>query len=385
MPAMEAHHSRGEHPLCGPNPGLLGGSCDPSDRVGLPPRPPHRRPAGCLPARRAPTRQQGADQLDRLALAPSGTRPDGSGVRGSGARREASETRWRRPRSHRRGVVLLDGQTLGPPVAYHASSARGTDGTVTRTAVTECQEDGMTPPKAVSAPREPATSSMTSVAEESLETRARKALVDWLTKEHPAPGQPVPVREFARRLGMSRTPVRSAVGRLYERGLLAYDPVAGFTVAIPSLSSIYELFELRLMLESHALRLFGERTDREPPARLRELVDEADVLARESVEDHTRYIDFRENDSRFHRAMVELGGLPRLLELHDDLHLSIHVTRTGMEAPITASRLNTAVSEHRAVVDALERGDRSAARDLLEAHILRVRDQTIAFLARPTI
>ncbi|MFB4419524.1 GntR family transcriptional regulator [Streptomyces sp. NBC_01166] len=243
----------------------------------------------------------------------------------------------------------------------------------------------MTPPKAVSAPREPATSSMTSVAEESLETRARKALVDWLTKEHPAPGQPVPVREFARRLGMSRTPVRSAVGRLYERGLLAYDPVAGFTVAIPSLSSIYELFELRLMLESHALRLFGERTDREPPARLRELVDEADVLARESVEDHTRYIDFRENDSRFHRAMVELGGLPRLLELHDDLHLSIHVTRTGMEAPITASRLNTAVSEHRAVVDALERGDRSAARDLLEAHILRVRDQTIAFLARPTI
>ncbi|WP_320774769.1 GntR family transcriptional regulator [Streptomyces sp. CRN 30] len=247
----------------------------------------------------------------------------------------------------------------------------------------------MTPPKAASArpePASPSTSSSTSPAsEESLETQARKALVDWLTKEHPAPGQPVPVREFARRLGMSRTPVRSAVGRLYERGLLAYDPVAGFTVAIPSLSSIYELFELRLMLESHALRLFAERTDREPPARLRELVDEADELARESVADHTRYIDFRENDSRFHRAMVELGGLPRLLELHDDLHLSIHVTRTGMEAPITAARLNTAVAEHRAVVDALERGDRQAARDLLEAHILRVRDQTIAFLARPTI
>lgn len=242
----------------------------------------------------------------------------------------------------------------------------------------------MTPPKAASARQEPAPPTAPA-SEESLESRARQALVDWLTKEHPAPGQPVPVREFARRLGMSRTPVRSAVGRLYERGLLAYDPVAGFTVAIPSLSSIYELFELRLMLESHALRLFADRTDLETPTRLRELVDEADDLARLSIEDHTRYIDFRENDGRFHRAMVELGGLPRLLELHDDLHLSIHVTRTGMEAPITASRLNTAVSEHRAVVDALERGDRQAARDLLEAHILRVRDQTIAFLARPRI
>ncbi|MFC5805051.1 GntR family transcriptional regulator [Streptomyces formicae] len=240
----------------------------------------------------------------------------------------------------------------------------------------------MNPPRTAAA-HEDAAASAAPRPDESLESRARQALVDWLTKEHPSPGQPVPVREFARRLGMSRTPVRSAVGRLYERGLLAYDATAGFTVAIPSLSSLYELFELRLMLESHSLRLFAERTDLEPPAKLRELVDEAEELGRLSLKDHSRYIEFRDNDSRFHRAIVELGGLPRLLELHDDLHLSIHVTRAGMEAPITASRLDTAVAEHRAVVDALEAGDRLRARDLLEAHVLRVRDQTIAFLARP--
>ncbi|MEO3753120.1 GntR family transcriptional regulator [Streptomyces sp. B6B3] len=242
----------------------------------------------------------------------------------------------------------------------------------------------MISPRATSAQGGSASGSASSPGpEESLESHARRALVEWLTKEHPAPGQPVPIREFARRLGMSRTPVRSAVGRLYERGLLAYDPTAGFTVAIPSLSSIYELFELRLMLESHSLRLFAERTDREPPARLRELVDEAEELARLSLQDPDRYIEFRENDSGFHRALVELSGLPMLLELHDDLLLNIHVTRTGMVAPITGSRLNAAVSEHRAIVDALERGDRLVARDLLEAHILRVRDQTLAFLARP--
>ncbi|MDT0444737.1 GntR family transcriptional regulator [Streptomyces johnsoniae] len=240
----------------------------------------------------------------------------------------------------------------------------------------------MISPRTTSAQQGSASSSAAPAAE-SLENHARRALVEWLTKERPAPGQPVPVREFARRLGMSRTPVRSAVGRLYERGLLAYDATAGFTVAIPSLSSLYELFELRLMLESHSLRLFAERTDREPPARLRELVDEAGELARLSLRDPERYIEFRENDSAFHRSLVELGGLPMMLDLHDDLHLSIHVTRTGLEAPITASRLNAAVSEHRAIVDALESGDRLGARELLESHILRVRDQTIAFLARP--
>src|SRR5690606_30099592 len=55
-------------------------------------------------------------------------------------------------------------------------------------------------------------------SEGSLESRAHKALVAWLTEKNPQPGRPVPIREFARRLGMSRTPVRSAGGRLYERG-----------------------------------------------------------------------------------------------------------------------------------------------------------------------
>lgn len=218
---------------------------------------------------------------------------------------------------------------------------------------------------------------------ESLESRAHRALVEWLTREHPTPGQPVPVREFARRLGMSRTPVRSAVGRLFERGLLAYDPVAGFTVAIPALSTLYELFELRLMIESHSLRLFAERTDVKPPETLRELVEEAESLAKVVVAQPERYIDFRDNDSRFHRAIVKLAGLPKLLSLHDDLHLSIHITRAGMEAPLNQGRLDAAVEEHRAVVDALESGERERARELLEGHILRVRDQTIVFLSRP--
>jgi DNA-binding GntR family transcriptional regulator len=221
--------------------------------------------------------------------------------------------------------------------------------------------------------------------DENLEAQAHRALVEWLTHEHPLPGQPVPIREFARRLGMSRTPVRSAVGRLYERGLLSYDPVAGFTVAVPSLSSVYELFELRLMIESHSLRLYGERPDEKPPGVLRDLVDEAAALAEEAFSNQERYIDFRDNDGRFHREMVKLAGFPKLLALYDDLHLGIHITRAGLEAPITHVRLDTAVEEHDAIVTALESGDAARARELLEAHILRVRDQTIVFLSRPRL
>lgn len=220
---------------------------------------------------------------------------------------------------------------------------------------------------------------------QSLEDQAHQAVVDWLTKENPTPGQPVPVREFARQLGMSRTPVRSALGRLFERGLLSYDPAAGFTVAVPELSTLYELFELRLMIESHSLRVFAERPDLKPPEILRPLANEAQQLAANVVRQPELYIGFRNNDSAFHRTLVRMAGLPKLLAMYDDLHLSIHVTRAGLEAPLTQGRLDAAVDEHMAIVDALEDGERERARELLEAHILRVRDQTIVFLSRPRL
>ena len=222
-----------------------------------------------------------------------------------------------------------------------------------------------------------------SASQTTLENRAHEALVVWLTEEHPQPGQTVPIREFARKLGMSRTPVRSAVGRLHERGLLSYDSVAGFTVAVPSLSSLYELFELRLMIESHSLRRYTEQEGPSAPQLLDDLVSQASDLAEAAMEDPAQYIAFRENDSMFHRTLVEMSGLPRLLALHDDLHLSIHVTRAGMEAPLNRDRLQAAVREHQEVVEALKAGDGAAAREALESHILRVRDQTIVFLSRP--
>ena len=120
-------------------------------------------------------------------------------------------------------------------------------------------------------------------------------------------------------------------------------------------------------------------------AGVRSLVDEAAELAERAVDDQSAYIAFRDNDTRFHRSLVELAELPRLLEMHSDLHLSIHITRAGLEAPLTHARLDTAVDEHRQIVEALEAGDLTAAQDALENHILRVRDQTIVFLSRPRV
>lgn len=55
-----------------------------------------------------------------------------------------------------------------------------------------------------------------------LELQAYDAAVNWLSCGELKPGEPLPLREAAERLGMSRTPLRAAVGRLHEQGLVSY-------------------------------------------------------------------------------------------------------------------------------------------------------------------
>ena len=150
--------------------------------------------------------------------------------------------------------------------------------------------------------------------EQSLEDRAYAALLDWLLGGEAKPGQPIPVRDFARRLGMSRTPVRTAIGRLHEQGLAAYNAQFGFTTAIPTITDLYELFDLRLMYETHALRRFFEQGSHKLPDEITRLADEMWALPDQIVDHPERYREFWDRDRRLHRGLVMLGRNQRLLD-----------------------------------------------------------------------
>jgi DNA-binding GntR family transcriptional regulator len=213
-------------------------------------------------------------------------------------------------------------------------------------------------------------------SEQSLEHRAYAALLDWLLGGEVKPGQPIPIREFARRLGMSRTPVRTAVGRLHEQGLAAYNPQIGFTTAIPTITDLYEFFDLRLMYETYALRRFFEHPNRKLPEDIPHLAEEMWALPDQIVDHPERYREFWERDRRFHRGIVVLGRNCRLLESYDQLNVHIHFIRVNW-MPLTLERFRKAAAEHFQIVKAIQEGHSDAACRLVEAHITRARDQTV--------
>jgi DNA-binding GntR family transcriptional regulator len=216
----------------------------------------------------------------------------------------------------------------------------------------------------------------------SLEAQAYDAVVQWLSRGEVRPGEPLPLRELAKRLGMSRTPLRAAVGRLHEQGLVSYHRRLGFSIALPTTGDLHDLFDLRIMCESHALRRFLQLPRRELPPEIPRLARETWDLAGRIARDPATYPEFSAHDGRLHRAFVALPGSSRLGDWYDQLKLFGIIFRLGWTVPLDEAEFRTSAREHLGIVEALAGDDATAACARLEAHLLRVRDQTVERLVR---
>lgn len=214
---------------------------------------------------------------------------------------------------------------------------------------------------------------------QTLEDRAYEALMAWLVHGQVKLGEPVPLRAFAQKLGMSRTPVRTALGRLHEQGLIDYNAKLGFTVATPTTTDLYEIFDLRMMFELHALRSFFNTSQEASFAGLRQLATGALSLARVVVKDPSKLTEFWGLDLRFHRSIVALAGNSRMVAWFDRLQGNSRVLQLGRLVPLTLERFQVTALEHMAIVEALEDGYRDLAIQRLQDHLTRVCDQTVGW------
>lgn len=176
------------------------------------------------------------------------------------------------------------------------------------------------------------------------------------------PGDPLAEPEIARQLGVSRTPVREALDRLAERGLVTFHPNRRATVRALKLDELEHIYEVRELLEGHAARrACGHLT----AADFKEL----DRLARQARRgDGRRYAEANyEFDLALHRTVAERSGNPvlagQIRELHELVQLGRHKVGDEREA------FEAACDEHGRVVEALRRGEAGAAQDEMVRHI----------------
>jgi len=168
--------------------------------------------------------------------------------------------------------------------------------------------------------------------------------------------------DLARTLGTSRTPVRQALGRLLQEGLIEIGSRRQATVRGFSAEHRAEILLLREALEGLAVRRACELMEVDQIDRLRLLL----IQQRRSAKNADNE-EFIELDEQFHLTIAEGAQLPILHAFLGQLRGFVRVARLGSARP--PSVLATVVAEHERIVDALERRDASAAAAALTKHL----------------
>jgi len=183
------------------------------------------------------------------------------------------------------------------------------------------------------------------------------------------PGARINEVALARDLGVSRTPLREALNRLVAERLVDFRPGTGFSCRALDPQTIYDLYELRRIIEVSAVMLACQRAS---DAALSALGEETirhgmDVTGLTVAEATAR-------DEAFHVGIARLTGNAELAAQLEAINDRIRFIRwVNMSARVKASK-----EQHRAILQALLDRDEDRAGDVLADHISRRKDEVVA-------
>lgn len=181
------------------------------------------------------------------------------------------------------------------------------------------------------------------------------------------PGQRIVERELARRMGVSRIPLRESLRRLESEGLVRTIPNTATFIEDFSPADILEIYSMRQLLEPEAAGLAALRADDELTGRLKRLCDQ---MTRDTQNCNIAQLD--RTDYLFHHAIVAGSGHKRLLRAYESAHIRIVGPQVDF-AHLLAQPADTTAREHLAIVQRLEARDAEGARRMAHDHVLRAR------------
>lgn len=188
-----------------------------------------------------------------------------------------------------------------------------------------------------------------------------------------APGTALVERDLADRLGMSRVPIREAIQRLVEEGLVKKTAHRTTIVYLPSQREIEEITSVRIVLEQFVVARVLQRWGAPVEDELRDIVGQM----RPAVEsrDRRRLVEV---DAKFHAAMWRIADHNVLEETI--LNLRQRMTRLLYESISLMSddQLAGAISSHEVLIRTFKRGNVAAAKDAISSHITAAKDRILA-------
>ena len=179
------------------------------------------------------------------------------------------------------------------------------------------------------------------------------------------PGEAVSEAEIALSYGVSRTPVREAILKLSDEGLLEIFPQSGIIVSRIPVTALPEAIIIRKALEETAARLAAERAT------------SSQILALHSILERQREANaakdgdaFHQADEMFHAAIADVAGYPGIWKLI--LQVKVNVDRYRRLTLPQSGRITQVIAEHEVILRAIETHEPSAAGIAMDSHLERL-------------
>ena len=177
-----------------------------------------------------------------------------------------------------------------------------------------------------------------------------------------APNQMISESQLQEELGFSRTPVREAIGRLAQEGLLKVFPKRGIMVSGISIGDIHQIFEVRLLVEPYVIRTCHSELDLEEISRFSQIFH-AHVSGENQVS------DFYALDDEFHSYLI--SGL-------NDRIRTQNIRLRIMSGQFIQSRIDQTMMEHAQIADACLKKDWEQAALAMTEHLRYSKESSLA-------
>jgi len=178
-------------------------------------------------------------------------------------------------------------------------------------------------------------------------------------------GEKVSETELAKKLGVSRTPVREALRLLNNEGYIKLMPNASFVVNNFDAKDAIEIYQVRRALESEAAAMAARTISEEQKKELIDLYNRINDL--KIVTEELKGQEFVKIDMDFHKKIIEISGNSRLLLISESLRDRLYRSRISIAAVENAIQICS--DQHKDILEAIIRNDSEMAAKKSRDHV----------------
>jgi DNA-binding GntR family transcriptional regulator len=182
------------------------------------------------------------------------------------------------------------------------------------------------------------------------------------------PGKKINEEHIAKEIQVSRTPIREALCRLENEGIVKIIPRRGAFVSDLTETNVKEILLIREVLEGLAVRLAVENMDEEMFEKLRKALEKVSILPEEDRD----LINYTRSEVDFHALLLSASNNQMLKNMMEIVNAHLQIIR--LRTVVIPERAQKTVEEHQQILKAIENGDAATAEELMRKHVRSVRE-----------